>query len=220
MAEFDGNARRLDDALQDIEASLTSTEDVSRAFRSEIETMTRSMSSATQQASGLSRSVGSSLKSAFSSLIVGGDRLSDVMRKLGSSLASKALSSAVAPVTNALGGAVQSGVQNLFQGLLPFKNGGVVGGGRVRAFANGGVVGGPTYFPMNGGTGLMGEAGPEAIMPLARGADGKLGVRADGGRAVYVTMNVTSPDAQSFQKSRTQIAAQLNRAIAQGQRNL
>lgn len=69
-----------------------------------------------------------------------------------------------------------------------FADGGVFqGGSQVKAFANGGVVGGPTYFPMSGGkTGLMGEAGPEAIMPLKRGKDGKLGVAADGGGGVTI----------------------------------
>lgn len=53
--------------------------------------------------------------------------------------------------------------------------------GRVIPFARGGVVTGPTLFPMAGNqTGLMGEAGPEAIMPLRRGPDGKLGVEAAG----------------------------------------
>jgi tape measure domain-containing protein len=62
-------------------------------------------------------------------------------------------------------------------------NGAYFSGG-VAAFANGGVVGSPTLFKFaNGGTtqtGLMGEAGPEAIMPLSRGAGGKLGVNASG----------------------------------------
>jgi hypothetical protein len=92
---------------------------------------------------------------------------------------------------------------NAFSGgnVIPYANGGVVGGGmfgnftnvsangnvfsggsQVKAYANGGVVGRPTVFPMaNGGVGLMGEAGPEAIMPLKRGANGKLGVQAEGG---------------------------------------
>ena len=56
--------------------------------------------------------------------------------------------------------------------------------------ANGGVVGSPTTFPMSGGrTGLMGEAGPEAIMPLKRGANGKLGVQMEGGGATTVVQN-------------------------------
>jgi len=54
--------------------------------------------------------------------------------------------------------------------------------GRVTAFARGGVVNGPTLFPMANGAGLMGEAGPEAVMPLKR-INGRLGVEAAGGGA-------------------------------------
>lgn len=50
---------------------------------------------------------------------------------------------------------------------------------RVTAFADGGIVDKPTYFPMKGNRmGLMGEAGTEAIMPLRRTPDGRLGVEA------------------------------------------
>ena len=77
----------------------------------------------------------------------------------------------------------------------------------------------PVTFPMRGGTGLMGEAGPEAIMPLARGPDGKLGVRGGGGGSVSVVMNISTPDAQSFQSSQGQIAAQMSRALSRGNRN-
>jgi len=68
------------------------------------------------------------------------------------------------------------------KGMVPLlnANGNAFSGGRVTAFAAGGVVNGPTLFPMRGGTGLMGEAGPEAIMPLTR-IGGKLGVKASGG---------------------------------------
>jgi|14BtaG_2_1085337.scaffolds.fasta_scaffold06998_1 hypothetical protein len=63
-------------------------------------------------------------------------------------------------------------------------------GSPVQAYADGGVVGSPTTFPMSGGrTGLMGEAGPEAIMPLKRGANGKLGVQMEGGGATTVVQN-------------------------------
>jgi phage-related minor tail protein len=75
---------------------------------------------------------------------------------------------------------------------------------------------------MRGGVGLMGEAGPEAILPLGRGADGKLGVRGagGGGGSVQVTMNISTPDAAGFQRSQSQIAAEMNRAIQRGRRNL
>jgi len=89
----------------------------------------------------------------------------------------------------------------------------------VMPFAKGGIVSGPVTFPMRGATGLMGEAGPEAILPLSRGANGKLGVEmAGGGRPVSVTMNISTPDAEGFRRSKGQIAAQVSRAIARGNR--
>ena len=74
---------------------------------------------------------------------------------------------------------------------IPYADGGVFSGGsQVQAYADGGVVGSPTTFPMSGGkTGLMGEAGPEAIMPLKRGANGKLGVQMEGGATTTVVQN-------------------------------
>ncbi len=66
----------------------------------------------------------------------------------------------------------------------------------------------------------MGEAGAEAILPLGRGTDGKLGVRGDGkARPVNVVFNVTTPDIAGFQRSRSQIAAQMSRALGRGDRN-
>jgi hypothetical protein len=66
--------------------------------------------------------------------------------------------------------------------IAGYADGGVFSGGREVAFAAGGVVSGPTTFPMRGGrVGLMGERGPEAIMPLARTKSGALGVRTEGG---------------------------------------
>ena len=107
----------------------------------------------------------------------------------------------------------------MLSGMMPFADGAAFSQGRVMAFAKGGVVSSPVSFPMRGATGLMGEAGPEAIMPLARGADGRLGVQAAGGRTINVVMNVTTPDVAGFARSQSQIAAQINRALARGQRN-
>jgi len=85
-------------------------------------------------------------------------------------------------------------------GLLPLvasANGNVFTHGRVQAFAAGGVVSGPTLFPMRGGTGLMGEAGPEAIMPLTR-IGGKLGVRAAGGGVQRVELIIRGEEGPMF----------------------
>lgn len=60
----------------------------------------------------------------------------------------------------------------------------------VQKFARGGIVSSPTVFGMRRGLGMMGEAGPEAIMPLTRGPDGSLGVRADNDNSSPVIVNV------------------------------
>lgn len=69
-------------------------------------------------------------------------------------------------------------IGTLINAFLGFAKGGVISQGNVVPFARGGIVTRPTVFPMANGAGLMGEAGPEAIMPLRRGPDGRLGVSA------------------------------------------
>ncbi|PSJ60743.1 hypothetical protein [Pseudaminobacter soli (ex Li et al. 2025)] len=67
-------------------------------------------------------------------------------------------------------------------GVGLYANGAPFSAGNVIPFANGDVFSSPALFPMSGGkTGMLGEAGPEAIMPLRRGSDGKLGVAAQTG---------------------------------------
>jgi hypothetical protein len=83
-------------------------------------------------------------------------------------------------------------------GFLPLMNanGNAFEGGRVQAFATGGIVSGATMFPMKGGMGVMGEAGPEAIMPLTR-IGGKLGVAAAGGGGAGVKVEINNYSGES-----------------------
>jgi TP901 family phage tail tape measure protein len=60
--------------------------------------------------------------------------------------------------------------------LFGSAKGNIIAQNKIVPFAKGGIVGEPTIFPLGNGTGLMGEAGPEAIMPLKRGPGGRLGV--------------------------------------------
>jgi len=76
-------------------------------------------------------------------------------------------------------------------------------GGRVQPFARGGVVKGPTVFPMARGAGLMGEAGHEAVMPLARLSNGDLGVKV-GGRGGSPEMRVIINNAPPHQREERQ----------------
>ena len=55
-------------------------------------------------------------------------------------------------------------------------------------------------------------------MPLARGPDGKLGVRSGSGGATSVTVNISTPDAESFRRSEAQVSAALARAVGRGRR--
>jgi lambda family phage tail tape measure protein len=93
-------------------------------------------------------------------------------------------------------------------------DGNVFNNGNAVPYADGGVVNVPTYFPMNDGrTGLMGEAGPEAIMPLRRGKNGKLGVQVEGGRGdviIHQSFNFQANGDESVKK----IIAQQAPAIA------
>ncbi len=151
----------------------------------------------------LADNFGQTITRSFASAIVQGRKLSDVLKGLALSLAGQALSSALKPLGGLLGQVFASGRGNV-----------------VTPFAGGGIVNSPTLFPLRGGAGLMGEAGAEAIMPLARGGDGKLGVRMSGGKPVNVTVNISTPDAASFRQSQSQIASVITRAVSRGQRNL
>ncbi|MEM7057327.1 MAG: phage tail tape measure protein [Pseudomonadota bacterium] len=201
-------------------AALDSVRSLTSGFTGEISDATHAMRTLDGQAQKLSRSLSSSLKSAFDKAVFGGQKLTNVFRDLASSIAGKALDAALTPLTNALAGGVTNAVGGFTGSLVSafgFAKGGVFSSGQVQPFARGGIVDRPTLFPMRRGAGLMGEAGPEAVMPLTRGPDGKLGVAAQGGQGAQVVINISTPDVDGFQRSRSQISAQLARAVRRGQ---
>ena len=218
---MDERTESLETQIERLEDAMGGASAMAASFQSELRGMQEAMLYTGREVQGMSRSVGTGLRRAFDGVVFDGLRLSDALRNVAKSMADAAYNTAMRPVQNALGGAISTGVNGLMSAILPFEKGGAFSSGRVTAFARGGVVSSPTYFPMRGGSGLMGEAGPEAIMPLTRGADGRLGVANAGGgaRPVNITMNISTPDAQGFQRSQSQIAAQMQRAMARGQRN-
>ncbi len=190
------------------------------SFDTELKRMQSTLSTTGADMAALERGMSRGLRKAFDGVVFDGMKLSDALDTVAQSMINTAYNAAIKPVTNHFGGVLAQGVGGFMEKLFPFADGGAFTSGKVTPFATGGVVSSPTYFPMRGGTGLMGEAGPEAIMPLTRGADGKLGVRsAGGGGSPTIVMNISTPDAQSFQRSRGQIAAQMSRALGHGQRN-
>ena len=162
----------------------------------------------------------SAIGTAFDGLVVKGKSLDDVFAKLALSLSKMVVQAAFKPLEQGFGNAL-SGLFSGGGGGAAFANGGVFPGGVPTPFADGGVIQSPIAFPLGGGqTGIAGERGAEAIMPLARGSDGRLGVAAGGGSTMNVTFNVQATDTDSFARSETQIAALLSRAVSLGQRNL
>ncbi|MEL6218095.1 MAG: phage tail tape measure protein [Pseudomonadota bacterium] len=210
--------RGLTSALEEIRGS---TADV----RAELAAATTAMRGMDREAQTLARSLGSSLRSALDKAIFGGAKLGDVFRGLASDVLGKSLDLALKPLQGTLSSGIGSALGSLtggLGGLFGFAKGGVLDQGKIRAFAKGGVVDRATLFPMKGATGLMGEAGPEAIMPLTRGPDGKLGVASSGssGGGPVVNITIQTPDAESFRRSRGQIGAELARAVGRGNRRL
>lgn len=210
----------LEDQIAGLEASLEGTAGMVAAFDGELARMRDTLLFTGKEVNTLSAGIGGGLRRAFDGLVFDGAKLSDALKSVGQTIIDTVYGIAIKPVQGALGGLLANGLNSLLGGASAFADGAAFSQGRVMPFARGGVVSSPTGFAMRGGRGLMGEAGPEAIMPLARGADGRLGVQAGGGgRAVTVVMNITTPDVQGFQRSQGQIAAQAQRALSRGRRN-
>lgn len=154
------------------------------------------------------------LTRAFASAVVGGKSLEGTLKGVALSLSKVALDTALKPLQQGLSSAIGSALSS-FSG----QGGASV---PVTAFASGGIVARPTFFGSGGGLGLMGERGAEAIMPLARGPDGRLGLAMNGSRerAPVVNVTINTPDAESFRRSQVQVTAALARAVARGRRGV
>ena len=218
MADID-QLDDLESGLDAIEKSLSETTSMASAFDAQLRLTRSTLSDTARDLGKLETGFSSGLRKAFDGLAFNGMKLSDALTSLAQSMSNTVYNAAMKPVTDQLGTLLAGGLNSLVSGTVPFANGGAFSQGRVMPFAKGGVVSSPVTFPMRGATGLMGEAGPEAIMPLTRGSDGRLGVAAQGGGSVNVTMNISTPNVEGFQKSQTQIAAQVSRAMGRANRN-
>ena len=169
------------------------------------------------------RQFSASLITAFDGLTAKGKSFNDVLGTVALSLSKMVLSASLKPLEAGFSDLISGALGSLggAGGTAAFANGGVLQAGIPTPFASGGVVRSPVTFPLGDGrTGLAGERGAEAILPLARGSDGRLGVAASGGGGQTIVFNVTTPDAESFRRSETQVAAMVTRAASLGNRNL
>lgn len=209
----------LEDGAERLNETLGATAKLVAGFDAELRRMRSALAATGKDVATLEKGLSRGLRKAFDGVAFDGMKLSDALSTVARSMVNTTYNAAMKPVSDHVGGLISQGVGSLVQGILPFADGAPFSQGRVMPFAQGGIVSTATGFGMRGGMGLMGEAGPEAIMPLARGPDGKLGVKGGASGGTTVVMNITTPDVQGFQRSQSQIAAQLSRALNTGNRN-
>jgi phage-related minor tail protein len=188
---------------------MTTLDGITVAIDADTSSFRREIDAATTLANGFGRT----MSRAFEGAIVRGRDFGDVMRSLALRLSDMAVTAALRPLTQGFG--------DLIGGLLraPATGGGFAP--LVTPFAKGGVIAAPGYFPLGGSLGLAGERGAEAILPLARGADGRLGVKSDrDARPLSLTVHITTPDAASFRRSEAYVSGAIARAVARGERSL
>ncbi|EQC2473963.1 phage tail tape measure protein [Escherichia coli] len=104
-----------------------------------------------------------------------------ILQEISKVLMNAAIVNGIKMAANSMSGAggFFGSIGNWLGGAVANAKGGVYTSANLSAYSNS-IVDTPTYFAFAKGAGLMGEAGPEAIMPLTRAADGSLGVRAVG----------------------------------------
>lgn len=137
----------------------------------------------------IGKDLGMTFTSAFEDAIIGGKQLSTVLDGLLKDIARLVMRQGVTePLAKAIGGLDIGG---FFKGLFTANAlGGVYSGPGISSFS-GQVVSQPTVFPFARGIGLMGEAGPEAILPLKRGSDGRLGIEGGTGNTTVNNVSVS-----------------------------
>lgn len=147
----------------------------------------------------MSKSISSSMLSGFKSLLSGAKSFGEAARDILGNILDKVIDLLMTPVFNSIAGSLTGGIQ----GLL---------GGIGASFEGGGFTGvGPRAGGLDGKGGTLAMVHPnETVVDHTKG-------QTSGG--VNITMNITTPDADSFRKSRTQIQAELARAVQMGTMN-
>ena len=156
----------------------------------EVEAAIRKAAEAEKERERIMDTVSDTIESAMMGLVDGSKSVEDAFKNMLRNILLEIYKQQVAkPATEGIGGFVGDALGGLFgggSGVNYGANSPITIAGR---FADGGIVNSPTMFPMANGAGLMGEAGPEAIMPLKRNSQGKLGVETSGGNQGNVTVN-------------------------------
>ncbi|MCX5699611.1 MAG: hypothetical protein NTX01_07930 [Candidatus Omnitrophica bacterium] len=202
-----------------LDSGAISQETYERAAKKSKETLEKN-SEATNRMKDAAKDLGMTFQSAFEDAIIDGKKFSDVLSALLQDIERLVLRAAV---TTPLAEAISTGISSFFSASA---QGNIFSGGRLIPFAAGGLITRPTLFPMaNGGTGLAGEAGTEAIMPLFRTGSGDLGVKSSGVGGGGVEINVYAPEGSKVSQNnqtigdKEQINIMIDEAVAGSVKN-
>lgn len=154
----------------------------------------------TSNVGNLSKELGRQFSSLFENAVLDSGDFGDALDGLGKDLERLALQSVTNPFFKGIQSLLEEGVSDFIPGLFANAKGGVYSGSGISAYSNR-VVSAPTVFPFAKGIGLMGEAGPEAIMPLRRTADGALGIKASGAGSNVVVNIIGAPSQPTVKQS-------------------
>jgi len=206
------------------DAGAISEETYERAVKKSTATLSESIKK-TDKLNHAANDLGFTFSSAFEDAIIEGKKFSEVLVSLAQDIERILLRTAI---TEPLGNALSAGLKGMFStstkavavsSTTASAHGNIFSRGNVMPFSTGGIIDRPMIFPMaNGGIGLAGEAGTEAIMPLFRTGNGDLGVKS--GKSGGVEINVYAPEgskvSQSSQTSgdKEQINIMIDEAVA------
>ncbi len=207
MAREDLNA--LDVSAASLEESLGGAAAMAASFDTELTRMRGAVAATEKDVKTLEHGLSKGLRRAFDGLVFDGIKLSDALENIAKSMINTTYSAALKPVTNHVSGVLTDGLTNLIGGWL-----GPASAPSASAQAKG-------SFGAGGSVARVAEsrASSPATMPAAPSPAARSHAPQPRSAPVSVVMHVQTPDVQGFQRSQNQIAAQMSRALARGNRN-
>ncbi len=186
---------KFGDNLQDIINKLTEGKDKTESFAQKFKDLVKETTDMKTKIGELALNVTNRLGDAFADFFVEGKRgfaelarsaVKELQKIIVKAMFMKFIANPILGAfnLNANGNVIEGGE------VVPSAKGNVFAKNKIVPYAYGGIVNKPTLFPMANGMGLMGEAGPEAVLPLQRGRGGKLGVISHGGGSTNIVVNV------------------------------
>jgi TP901 family phage tail tape measure protein len=222
MDNFRDSGKDVDDSWDDMAKKITANWDllsdnaektgvkIADSMSGPMVEFTKDMEEASKRIDSMAKGIGNAFGSAFDKALLEGKKFKDVMIGLLKDIEAAIFKSLI---SQRLADSISSGISNFFSPSKPnvtktvtvksSKYGNIFDNGNIQAFASGGIIGGPVMWPMAGGkSGLAGEAGKEAILPLTRTSSGDLGVKTDGANRTIV--NVYAPAGSDIQQDSQQ----------------